>query len=98
MGISDAAAKACQEIFNSPWDEAEYEFAVKFMRQILDKDQPLQSTLPRIASRVQTDELVLNPKNDCSVESLVCEWAGEQGFSAYHVENDLFPRLFGLAF
>ena len=98
MGFSDAAAEACQEIFSSPWDEAEYEFAVKFMRQILDKDHPLQSTLPRISSRVQTDELALNPKDDYSVESLVCEWAEEQGFSAYHVENDLFPGLFGLAF
>ena len=29
MGFSDAAAEACQEIFSSPWDEAEYEFAVK---------------------------------------------------------------------
>ena len=98
MELRETSIEICQEVLRAPWDEAEYEFAVKFSRRILGKDHRFQSTLPSVESRVQTDELVLYPEKDCNVESLVCGWAEEQGFSAYYVENSLFPGLFGLAF
>jgi hypothetical protein len=94
----EAAANLCKEIICSPWDEAEYEFGVKFLRRLLAKEHPLQCALPRLEIDLEVNELLLEPKDSCSVETLVCHWAQERGFAAYYVENGLLPGLFGLAF
>ena len=93
----DAAIAICQQIVAEPIDEAEYEFAVKFMSRQLSKDDPARAALPTLASNFRTLELSLQ-QQDMRVEALVCQWAEVQGKNAFYVENGLLPGLFGLAF
>jgi hypothetical protein len=93
----DTAIAICQKIVAEPIDEAEYEFAIKFMSRQMKKNDPARTALPTLATNFKTLELCLK-QQDMRVEALVCQWAEDQGNTAFYVENGLLPGLFGLAF
>jgi hypothetical protein len=98
IGEQNRAVRLCQQMLGKPQDDAEYEFAVRFLRRLLGPEADRHAGLPDLTVHAETESLKLLPVQGVSVESLVCLWAEARGYDGYYIENALFPGLFGLAF
>ena len=86
----------CQEIVSDPWEEAEQEFAKRYIRKLSRK---LGLSFPE-AERFEIAKRLLELDYDptIGVEEAVLRYYQRQGFTGYHAENVLWIGLFGLAF
>jgi hypothetical protein len=96
QGAAEEALELCGKIVNDPWEEAELEFAERYIRKLSRKlGLPVVKAEP-VEMPTENLELVHDPL--VGVEEAVLRYFQEQGFSGYHAENVLWVGLFGLAF
>jgi hypothetical protein len=95
LGRERRAIALCREIADSPRDESERLFAVRFeqrMRRSLGQVPPTRRRYRRAL------RLVLAPEGDRAVESIALEHYAALGQDGFHAENWLWLALYGLAF
>ncbi len=96
QGKAAEALELCRKIMNDPWEEAELEFADRYIRKLSRKlGLPVVKVEP---AEIPTENLELVHDPLVSVEDAMLRFFQEQGFGAYHAENVLWVGLFGLAF
>jgi len=96
QGTTEEALELCRKMVSDPWEEAELEFAERYIRKLSRKlGLPVVKVEP---VEMPTENLVLVRDPLASVEEAVLLYFQEQGFSVYHAENVLWVGLFGLAF
>jgi hypothetical protein len=95
-GHFQESLELCREIVSDPWEEAEQEFAERYIRKLYRK---LGLPLP-MAQRFEVPVHLLELEYDptIGVEETVLRHYQRQGFTGYHGENVLWIGLFGLAF
>jgi len=86
----------CREIVSDPWEEAEQEFAERYIRRLSRKLGMRLPSTARFELPIHLLELEYEP--NIGVEERVLRHYRRQGFKAYHAENVLWIGLFGLAF
>lgn len=97
---TDAAIDLCWAIIESPEDEAEYEFAVRFLKRLYNKtSRTLTTELPDITGdNFRCKDITLPFDPSIKVEHLATDWFRDNAHDAWYVENGLLPGLFGLVF
>lgn len=100
MGEPNAAVEICWAVIESPEDEAEYEFAIRFLNRLYKKSRrALPVSLPDVSGeQFPVTEITVALEPSDSVEVLAAKWFNENAHDAWYVENGLLPGLFGLAF
>lgn len=99
QGDYRSAEDICTTILDTPLDEQEQEFAIRFLHKIrrhCDTVLPA-SSVAWLQYRPVTEEICLSP-SEVRVEQAAVAWYEEHGADAYYVENSLVPGLFGLTF
>jgi len=96
LGAAEEALELSRKIAGDPWEEAELEFADRYLRKLSRKlGLPVAKAE---AMEIPTENLELIRDPLVNVEETVLRFFQEQGFSAHHAENVLWVGLFGLAF
>ena len=96
MGRFEESLQLCRQIQVDPWEEAEQEFAERFLRRLSRNLGLGVEKAPRIDLPVNLLELEYDPA--LGVEQAVLQDFLRRGFTGYHAENILWTGLFGLAF
>ena len=96
LGRAAESRAMCSRIIAEPFDEAELEFAQKFLPR-LEKKLGGSVSENRVAP-VPAVSLTLPPPGGLGVEEAVLARMLEGGFQGYFAENLLWTGLFGLAF
>lgn len=99
LGHIDVAIEVCWDIMRSPEVEAEYEFAVGFLKRLYKKKKltPPQP-LPELGNEVEWRDVAVPFDASQKVELLARDWFEQRDHEAWYVENGLLPGLFGMAF
>lgn len=101
-GLSAQCIEQCTDIIESPLDEQELEFSVRFLNRhrnkaFMGESLPnLNAALIRFAPISRKIEVVEDRYKQ--IEEIACEWFASQGEDAIYVENALLAGIFGLAF
>jgi hypothetical protein len=95
QGRPQESLELCREIFSDPWEEAEQEFAERYIRKLSRKLGLGLPGLARFEIPVQLIELEHDPA--VGVEETVLRHYQRLGYAGYHAENMLWIGLFGLA-
>ncbi len=96
QGTAEEALELCRKIMSDPWEEAELEFAERYIRKLSRKLGLPVVKIESVEMPTENLELVHDPL--VSIEEAVIRYFQEQGLSGYHAENVLWVGLFGLAF
>ena len=96
LGRIEESLQLCRQIQTDPWEEAEQEFADRFIRRLSRKLGLGVQKAPRFEAPVHLLELEYDPT--LGVEEAVLHDFLGRGFTGYHAENILWTGLFGLAF
>ncbi|MBA7484790.1 Fanconi-associated nuclease 1 [subsurface metagenome] len=96
LGRAAESRALCSRIIAEPFDEAELEFAEKFLPRL---EKKLGGNVSRSrAAPVPAMSLMLPPPGGLGVEEAVLARLVQGGFQGYFVENLMWTGLFGLAF
>ena len=96
LGRIEESLQMCRQIQTDPWEEAEQEFAGRFVRRLSRTLDLEVEKAPRFDLPVHLLELEYDPT--VGVEQAVLRDFLSRGFTGYHGENILWTGLFGLAF
>jgi len=96
QGCLEQSLVLCRTIAHESWEEAEQEFAERYIEKLSRKLDLAPPRRQRVEMPVQVLELEYDPRS--GIEQTVLRHYREQGFSGYHTENELSVGLFGLAF
>jgi hypothetical protein len=96
MGHFEESLELCRRIVTDPWEEAEQEFAERYIRKLSRKLGLGVQKAPRFAIPVHQLELEYDPNT--GIEETVLRHFQRRGFSGFHAENVLWIGLFGLSF
>jgi len=96
LGRIEESLQMCRQIQTDPWEEAEQEFAGRFVRRLSRTLDLEVEKAPRFDLPVHLMELEYDPT--VGVEQAVLQDFLNRGFTGYHGENILWTGLFGLAF
>ena len=96
LGRIEESLELCRQIQADPWEEAEQEFAERYIRKLSRKlGQEVQK---EVRFEIPTHLLQLEYDPALGVEETVLRYFQSRGFTGYHAENILWTGLFGLAF
>jgi hypothetical protein len=96
LGRREESIELCRQIRADPWEEAEQEFAERY---ILKLSRKLGLEVRKAARfEIPIDLLELEYDPTAGVEEAALRYFRSRGFAGYHAENDLWIGLFGLAF
>ena len=96
LGRIEESLELCRQIHTGPWEEAEQEFAERYIRKLSRKLGLGVQEAPRFEVPIHLLELEYDPT--IQVEETVLRHFQRRGFTGYHAENILWTGLFGLAF
>lgn len=88
----------CREIFESPLQEQEQLFAIRFARKLKRHKSLFEPDDGVLTYQPPDQKIKLPDAGDQRVEDVAIDWFVAQGIDAYYVENALINSLFGLSF
>ena len=97
LGRGIDAVALYEKIVDSPIDEDELEFGLKFGTKLAKRGIPWRYATQKIASPPKPETIYVQRTGE-RVEECALRYYSGKGFDAYYVENSLMRGLFGLAF
>ena len=92
---ADIVRRLCLEIMEESTDASELSYARK---QLQDQDASSSERSEQPKSKILRRDITLAIDRSMGIEQQVVNFLSDQGLTAIHIENHLFPSLFGVLF